>query len=156
MLGTRGVVITPDSGYAKEMVKHEAVHTQYGPPGRPYVFREFPKRLYKAAQVPGKGIQIVDAHTVNDDHEERNLLSRGFCFGQDAAIADVERQHTEFGRLAAEREYEIRHGRLSEKAVSEVRVAEEAHGARHLPTVPETPIPATQRKRGRPAKAPVS
>jgi hypothetical protein len=140
MLGTRGVVITPDSGYAKEMVKHEAYHTQYGPPQRPYVFREFPKRLYKAEQVSGKGIQIVDAQTAEDDLQERNLLSRGFHFGQDTAIEAVQREHTEHGRLAAEREYALRHGKHSERAVSEVRAAEEAHGARHLPSVPETPI----------------
>lgn len=148
MLGNRGIVITPDSGYAKEMRQHEAHHGPFGAPGRPYVFREYPKRLYKAERVAGQGIQITDAQTANDDHEERNLLSRGFHFGQDKAIEAIEQQQTEHGRLAAEREWEIQHGRLSEKAVEEVRAAEDAHGATHMPMVPEGP-----KRRGRQPKA---
>lgn len=144
-----GVVFTQESNYAKEMVKHEAYPTQFGPPGRPYVFREYPKRLYKADRVDGQ-IKIVDAQTAHDDHEERNLLSRDFHFGPDKAMQAIEQQQLTHGTLAAEREWQIQHGRVSEKAASEVRAAEAEHGARHLPDVPETPV---RRRRGRQPKA---
>lgn len=148
------VVFTQDSEYAKEMRKWNAIHTEFGPPGRPYVFREFPKMLYKAERVDGQ-IRIVDKQQARDEHEQRNLQSRGFHDGQKEAIEAIEQEQTLHGVLAAEREYQVQHGRLSQGAVAEVRQAEAAHGARHLPDVPETPIPA-HRKRGRPSKAAVS
>ncbi len=149
MLGSHNAIDLPQSTeYAKEMRRWEATHTRYGPPGRQYAFQEFPKMVFKAARVDGKGIQIVDTHIVGNETEERNLQSRGFCVTQESAIAAIEAEQTVHGTLAAEREYQIRHGRLSEPAVREVRSAEEAHGATHLADVPVTPI----RKRGRPAK----
>jgi hypothetical protein len=148
MLGSHNAIDIPQSTeYAKEMRKWEATHTRFGPPGRPYVFSEFPKRMYKAERVEGKGIQVVDQQRASNPDEERNLLSRGFYEGQGAAFEAIEREQTEHGRLAAEREYAIQHGRLSEKAVEEVRTAEEAHGARHLPDLEVTPI---RRGPGRP------
>lgn len=141
-----------ESHYAKESRKWEATHTQFGAPERPYVFQEYPKRMYRFAYAVGQGIHQADAQTANDDLQERNLLSRGFHFGPEAAYRAIEQEQTEHGRLAAEREWEIQHGRVSEKAATEVRQAEQEHGARHLPMVPETPI----KKRGRPAKAPAA
>lgn len=149
MLGPKGVAITQDSNYAKELRKYEATHTQYGPPGRPYVYREYPKRLYKAAYEVGKGTQIVGFMDVQNEEEERRYAADGFHFGQDKAMAAIQRQQTEFATLAAERNWEIAHGRVSEKAASEVRQAEADHGAQHLPSVPVTPI----KRRGRPRKA---
>ena len=146
MLGNKGIELGPSSGYGKEMRRWEAYSSQFGAGEKPYVFREYPKMLYKAARVDGKGIQIVERHVVNDDLEQRNMQSRGFHFAQEEAIAAIEAEHTEFGKLAAEREWEIQHGRLSERAVAEVRAAEAERGASHLPEVPRTPI----RKRGRP------
>ncbi len=141
MLGSHNAIDIPQSTeYAKEMRKWEAHHTRFGPPGRPYVFQEFPKRMYKAEWVAGKGIQVADQQRASNRDEEMNLQSRGFYEGQGAAFAAIEREQTEHGRLAAEREYQIQHSRLSEKAVSEVRAAEEAHGARHLPDVPVAPV----------------
>jgi hypothetical protein len=131
------------SNYAKEMRLHEAHPSQFGPPGRPYVFREFPKRMYKAERTD-KGIVITEAFNANDADEERNFQSRGFHFGQDAAFAAVHAEHTEHGKLAAEREAAIQKGKLSERAVEEVRAAEAEHGARHLPDVPEKAV----RRRG--------
>ncbi len=147
-----GVEYGKDSNYAKEARRWEATHTEFGPPGRPWVYREFPKMLYKAANVDGK-IKIADRVTVHTEDEQRNMESRGFVFGPDNAIKAVEtEQHLVHGTLAAEREWQIQHGRISEKAVAEVRAAETAVGAVHLPDVPITPIPA-HRKRGRPKKA---
>jgi hypothetical protein len=34
-----------DTAYGKEMRKHEGQFSQWGPPGRPYVFREYPSML---------------------------------------------------------------------------------------------------------------
>ena len=143
-----GVVHTVDSAYAQEMRKWEAQHTQYGAPGRPYTFHEYPTRMYKATRLPS-GDRTFDAWTANDANERANLESRGFVVGGQQAALDaleaIERSHAE---LAANREWQIQHGRVGEKAVAEVRAAEEAAGARHLPDLPEAPI----KKRGRPSK----
>lgn len=150
MLGhSSSIVIPAGSAYGKEMARHEATYTQFGPPGRPYVYQEYPRRVYRAEYESGKGIRIVEAQTVEDPQAERALETRGFRFHQHAAIALMERQQTEFGALAAEREWQIRHGRVSARAVAEVRSAEADHGAQHLPDVPETPI----RRRVRRTKA---
>lgn len=139
-----------DSNYAKEMRRHEAYPTKFGPPGRPFVHHEFPKMLYRAERVSGKGIVIVDKQIAQDAHEERNLQSRGFYFGPDKAVEAIQLEQTEHGKLAAEREYAIQHGKHSEQAVSEIRAAEAEAGAVHLPNVPETPI----KKRGRKVAVP--
>ena len=133
-----GVVFTPESNYAKEMVKHEAYPTRFGPGQRPFKHYEFPKMLYKATK--GGVLPEFDHTTVGDEDEQRNMQSRGYCLTQELALEALRDEHTEHGKLAAERNYEIAKGRISEKAAAEVRAAEEAHGAKHLPVVPETPI----------------
>ncbi len=152
MLGNHSsIAITQTSEYAKEMRKHEALPTTYGQPGRPYVRQEFPKRLYKAARrESGSGIDF-EGFTVNDEDEQRNMQSRGYALSQQDALDALNRQNTEHGKLAAERNFEIAKGRISERAATEVRAAESEHTG-HLPEVPRTPI----RKRGRPAKEPVT
>lgn len=150
MLGVHKAISLPQSTeYAKEMAKWEAHHTQWGPPGRPYQFHEYPKRMCRAEYVPGEGFKVVEGFNANTRDEELNFLSRGFGVGHAGAIEIAERAHTEAGRLAAEREFAIQHGRHSERAVAEVRAAEAEYGARHLPEVPETPI----KRRGRKPKA---
>jgi hypothetical protein len=126
------------SEYAKEMRKWEGQHSPWGAPGRPYQFQEFPKRLVKASRVDGK-IQIVDAQNAGDAMEELNLKSRGFYNGPAEAFAAIEKEQLVHGELAAEREYEIRHGRVSEKAAAEIR-AVEAQSSVHVPEIPRTPI----------------
>lgn len=149
MLGQHHAIDVPQSTeYAKEMRKWESQHSKYGPPGRPYKFEEFPKRMYKAAHVPGKGTEIAEALDANDALEEQNLLSRGFHSSLQAAADAVVKAHQTHGELAAERNFEIAHGRISEGAAKEVREAEEAFGARHLPSVPVTP----KNRGGRPKK----
>lgn len=130
------MVFTPESEYAKEMRRHEAYPTQYGPAGRPYQFQEFPKQMSRAEHVPGKGIVITDTQRAETDVQEANLRYRGFHFGQDTAIAAIERQQTEYGKLAAERNFEIARGRISEKAAAEVQAAEADHGSTHMPGMP--------------------
>jgi len=148
MLGHHpSIVIPQNSEYAKEMRRHEAQFTQHGPPGRPYVYQDFPKMFYKAVRAVKGGITF-DQFTVQNDDEVRNMQSRGFSVTQALAIEALEREQAEHGALAAERNFEIQHGRISERAAAEVRVAEAEHGARHLPSVPETPV----KRRGRPKK----
>jgi hypothetical protein len=140
MLGDHPSIEIPQaSNYAKEMRRHEAHHSRFGPPGRPFVQMEYPKVLYKCAHVAGKGIQITDRFVVEDADQERNMNSRGFFVLAEAGRL-AQKQQTEFGILAAERNWEIAHGRISEKAAAEVRAAEDAHGGTHMPMVPETPI----------------
>jgi hypothetical protein len=67
------------------------------------------------------------------------MLSRGFHRGPTEAIAAIEAEQVEFAKLAAEREYDMKH-RLSARAKAEVLAAEDAHGTEHLPAVPETNI----------------
>lgn len=151
MLGRHGSIVMPQgTPYAEEMRKHEAHYTEFGAPGRPYVYREFPKRLYKAVRGAVRGGIDFEGITVHTDDEQRNLQSRGFCLSQALALEALEHEQTEHGALAAERNFEIKHGRISERAASEVRAAEAEHGARHLPEVPETPI---RRRPGRPPKS---
>ncbi len=150
MLGEHESIDLPQSTeYAKEMRKWQAEASRYGRPGRPYVYQEFPKMVFKATRVSGKGAQITETHIVNNDEEVANLRSRGFFTKQEDAIADLDKSETQHGILAAERNFDIAQGRMSESAAKEVRAAEEAHGSTHLPEVPVTPI----KKRGRPAKA---
>jgi len=144
------VLHAPESQYAKEMRKWEAHHTQYGPPGRPFVHREFPKMLYLAGRNDKGKIVLIDRQVARDEDEERNLKSRGFVFGPDKAIAACEAAEVEIAKLAAERNFLER--RMSEKAQAEAARVNDAAGARHVPVVPETPIP-THRKRGRKPKA---
>lgn len=150
MLGHSPSINLPQSSeYAKEMCKWEAYPSKHGPGLRPYQFHEYPKRMHRAEHVPGQGTTVVEAQTVNDPLEEANLRSRGFGAGHGEAFALVRAEQTEHGKLAAEINHEIAHGRISPRAAAEVHAAREAHGARHLPAVPETPI----RRRGRPARA---
>ncbi len=139
MIGQHPSIVVPQtSEYAKERRRHEAGHTQYGAPGRPFVYQEFPKRLYKAIRNE-RGITL-DGFTVANEEEQGRMASRGYCLTQQEALDLEDREHLEHGKLAAEREWEIRHGRHSELAVAEVRAAEAEHGARHLPSVPATPV----------------
>lgn len=150
MLGVHKSISLPQSTeYAKEMAKWEAFPTQWGGAGRPFAFHEFPKALYRFKYEAGQGIVKDEMHVVNDEHEQRNMQSRGFHLTQEDAIAAINKAHTEHGKLAAEREWEIQHGRISPLAAAEVRSAEAAHGSTHMPVVPETPI----KRRGRKPKA---
>ena len=150
MLGVHKTISLPQStDYAKEMARWEAFPSQWGAAGRPYQFREYPKLMYKAEFVPGKGTQVADRHTVNDEHEERNMLSRGFHPTLQASFDAIRLQQTEHGKLAAEMNHEIKQGRISPAAAAEVEAAREEFGARHMPVVPETPV----KRRGRKSNA---
>lgn len=126
---------------SKERIKWEAQHSAYGPPGRPYVKRDYPMMLHLAGR-PDCGMgpdaileqEIVDA----PGSQEEFLRARGFRETPADALAHFKAQQTEFAALAANLEYQKKN-QLSPKAAAEVEAAQDAHPT-HLPMVPETPI----------------
>ena len=138
------IVANPDSAFSKEMAKWNAHYTEHGPPGKPFVFHEYPAMMYKAGRVEGKP-QIVDKHIAADEDAQRNLESRGFVAGGPGkAMEALESDELWQAKLAAERNYE--EARMGPKAQEQARAVNEAAGMRHVPSVPETPIKRRQRK----------
>ena len=132
---------SPQSNESKERVKWEAQYSPFGPPGRPYVKRDYPMMLYLAGR-PENGMGpdcILEQETV-DVHEsgrEEFLRSRGFRETPLDALAAFQGQQLEFAKLAANLEHQKQH--MSPKAAAEIDAAQDA-SATHLPMVPETPI----------------
>lgn len=133
------------SRYAQEMRRWNAHHSEFGPPGKPYRFEEWPKLVYRAERVGGV-VKIVETRRVGNEDEELKANGLGFRFAQQDALDLIAKEQLVHGTLAAEREWEIRHGRLSAGAVEEVRAVEDAAGAVHVPVMPEGP----KKARGRP------
>ena len=138
-----------ESEYSKEMRKWNAQHSAFGPPGRPYVYQEFPVRMYQVGRNPSGQTVILDQQTADTEVEMRNFQSRNFHPGVAAAFAALEEAEFEQATLAAERNYDER--TMSEQAQAEAQAANAAAGARHLASVPETPI-VRKRPVGRPKK----
>ena len=135
MLGVHpSISLPPSTEYAKEMRRWEAYPSQWGPAGKPYKFADFPKMLYKASQGAA-----MDTCIVNSEEEQRREEDKGFASTQERALELLNREHRNAGIAAAERNFEIEKGRISERAAAEVRQAEAEHGATHLPEVKEQP-----------------
>lgn len=128
------VLYSPESAYAKEAVKWEGQYSQYGPPGRPFTFAEFPKRLYRASRPATGGKVTFEGLDVADEDEQRNMQSRGFCIGQDVALDALQREEFSIAQASAERAFSDR--RMSDKAQREADEAD-ARTAAHLPEIPE-------------------
>jgi len=141
-----GILYSPDSAYSVERRKHETTHGEWGPPGKAAVFTEFPKMVYRAKRKPAGGPPEIEHFIVNDEQEQRNMLSRGYVQGPDKAIESLEHGEQELARAAAERAYADQ--RMSAKAREESTAADDATIA-HLGEVPEIPI---RRGPGRPRK----
>ncbi len=135
------ILHSPDSPESLERCKWEAQYSQYGPPGRPYVKREYPLMMYLAGR-PENGMGpdvILEQETVDlPGSQEDFLRSRGFRETPGKALAAFSGQQLEFAKLAANLEYQKKN-QLSGKAAAEVDAAQDAHPT-HLPMVPETPI----------------
>ncbi len=126
------------------------------PPGNPYVYREFPKLLYKAHRVAGV-IKCMDpANTpeaesfsrsctmkVNDEREQSRALESGWRPSIESAIEFLKAKEEAVSTAAAERAY--RDSKMSEKAQKEAAEADAAT-EHHLAEIPE------KKKRGRPRK----
>lgn len=139
-----------ESEYSKEVRKWNSTHTQFGPPGRPYVFQEYPIRMYLAGRNDKGQSDVLDAQTAESEVERRNFESRGFRAGKAAAFEALTAREFDAAQLAAERNYVER--TMSDKAQAEAASANAAAGARHLASVPETPI-VRRRSVGRPKKS---
>lgn len=144
----------PDSPMGRELLKWEQFPGPYGQvPGNPYVYREFPKMVYKAER--GSDGRVTTHRPGNyrlaqDANDEAKLLAEGFVATQEEAMDRYNRDQREKAKLEAEIHYETR--RMSEPAQREVRAAIEAD-AEHVPMIPETPV---RKKPGRKPKAAAS
>ena len=141
------IYFPPETEYAKERVKWEAQGTTMGDAGRPYVKREYPMMLHLAGAYPAGGVGILDTVIVESEQQRTARERNGWRATPLEALDAFSAQQLEFAKLSAEREYDKRHG-MSPKARAEAEQHEDDAGARHLPTIPETPI----RRRGRPVK----
>ncbi len=135
------VINSPETGYARERVKHEAQNSEFGPAGRPYVFHPVPTMIYLGGVPHGEvGAPRVIQHMIVDDEDALNAMaSRGWRKHPVDAIAAYDAQKLEEAKLAANLEFEIAKGRISANAAAEVRAAQ-AETDGHMPMVPETPI----------------
>jgi len=171
-----GIVINPHSALGKELRKWEQHHSELTPrgtqPGNPYVYRAFPKMLYRA-QVYGRTGQpsclvaapdpymfdrndiyereVLAVETFNkscqrivhDESEERIAKGQGWAEGPTEALQVFERQQQDIGRAAAEAAFHAK--RMSEQAQREFKSAgEETH---------EHVVDVQPKKRGRKPKA---
>lgn len=130
-----GIHLGQGTEYAKEMRKHEALHSPYGPPGRPYTFREYPSMMYKPTRAKDNGDVAFEAQTAEDDRDRERLERSGFIHGgKAAALAALERREFEFAELAANRAVTDR--RMGELARVEAERVDTAT-IQHLPVIPE-------------------
>ncbi|HJP60591.1 MAG TPA: hypothetical protein VJ865_11340 [Gemmatimonadaceae bacterium] len=146
-----GVVHNPESEYAKEARKFEAQHTVLGPGERPYVYQEYPKRLYKMGRDAKGRVCVEEAQDAHSAVEQKNLESRGFVSGGQAKAEEgFHANDLEVAKQAANRAAHER--TMSPKAREEAAVVD-ASTDEHVPVIPETPIKPTA-KRGRKPKEP--
>lgn len=114
-----------DSAYAREITKHEAHHTQYGAPGRPYVFRAYPTMMYRPTRPTSGGAVTWESQEAHSDTERSNYESVGFFHGgKAAALAALEAREFEVAELAANRAFNDR--AMGEKARVEAGAIDDA------------------------------
>ena len=154
-----GIAHSQASQYVKEMQKWEQRPVMIGDTmimplpvseggrmGMP--FQPYPKMLYRAERADG-GPKISGQLIVHSAQEEAAEVARGWCDGQEVAIAAIKAQDKEWATLAAERAYHERS--MSDRARAEAAAVEEASSV-HVPVIPETPI----KRRGRPKKTEIA
>jgi hypothetical protein len=129
------IQINPASGYATEMRKWESTFTQFGPPGRQYVYEEYPRQMFLAGHPPGRPgkIEITDWRAANNDSERTALERDGYDTDQAKAIEKQEARDREMARAAAETNFADR--LMSVKALAEKAEVEDAT-AGHVAEVP--------------------
>ena len=152
------MVISPESELGKEMAKWN----------KPYVYRPFPKMLYRAQRRPDGIVSVGESDdmlfsrgtvarpgaaeafnnscqkTVNSEDELRRELERGWRETPGEAMAFFESREKGVSTAAAHRAYEDRN--MSDKAKAEASEADAAT----MEHVAEVPV--KKRRRGRPAK----
>jgi len=133
------IQINPASGYAVEMRKWESTYTRFGPPGRPYVYVEYPRDMFLAGHPEGRPGKIEILHgstrTVQSDAERTAAERDGYDADQHEAIKKQEARDREMARAAAEAAYADR--RMSEAAHAERAEVEDAV-ASHVAEIPRS------------------
>lgn len=170
-----GLVINPHTPLGKELRKWEQHHSELTPrgtqPGNPYVYRPYPRMLYKArtqrngqpaclsaapdpyafdrADLYEREVLAVDSFNrscqriVTDEGQERIAKGQGWCEDPNAALAQFEREQQAIGNAAAEAAFSAR--RMGEVAQREFAAAgAETH---------EHVVDVQPKKRGRKPKA---
>jgi hypothetical protein len=132
-----GLEWSKDSEYAKERRKWESQHTEFGPPGRPYVHQVYPAMLYKAVRPSTGGPPRWEQEIARDEGHERYLQDRGYVRGPDKALERLEASEREIATLAAERAHVER--RMSPQAQAEARAVDEST-IEHVPVIEQQPI----------------
>lgn len=164
-----GIVITPGTRYANEMMKFEQFPGKYGNnPGNPYVKREYPKMLYRARRLNGGGAPVSIAAqpnpnqfastdeatrmaelvrvfneentlTVENESQRQRAMENGWRESPGEAVEAFHAKEKAISNSAAERNYDDRN--LGELAKREADAASKAAAAegKHLPEVPEQP-----------------
>lgn len=161
------VIITPDSELGKELRRWEQHNTKLAldndgvfKPGNPYVFRPYPKMVYKAVKKEnGKVVCMVplpepvhfalqnaylaavaDAEALNArchkivESEQQWMVAKGqgWCESPEAAIEQFEREEQALGNAAAEAAFAA--SRMSDKAQRDFNQVQEMT-AEHVPDV---------------------
>lgn len=154
-----GIAIVPGSHYAKYMEKFEQYPSKYGQqPGNPYVYRPFPKMLYKAHRVNGSPVCLGappdplmfdnPAHynraseqamrfsescqmTVRDEVEMQKAMEMGWRESPADAIEFLVAKDRNISQHDAHREYEDQG--MSEVARAEVAAVKDASGGEPVP-----------------------
>lgn len=135
------VLRDPKSVESQLVTEWEAQWSEHGPGRRPYQFQPYPMMLHLAGR-PASGLgkaTIIDTQQVGSENEANLYRSQGYRNTPLEAIEMWDKQQFEFAELAAERNWQMAHGRVGEKAQAEV-VRAEANAVDHLPDVPVTPI----------------
>lgn len=153
-----GVMYSPVSPYIKELAKWETQAVQVGdtlilPAPKdhggvgPYVYRPYPKMLYKGGRPNGTNVGIIASLLVHNEADERIQIGQGWSDGQQAALDRVHADDQELAVQAANRNFHDR--RMSPGAQAEAAEVE-SRSAQHLGAIPSTPI----KKKGRPFTQP--
>lgn len=159
-----GMVINPHSALGKELRKWEQHRSELVPrgtnPGNPYVFREYPKMLYRAQQAPNgqyacilpmphpyafekpdlyqQAILMVDSFNrgctriVGNESEERVARGQGWSLDTKGAMEQREAEQQAIGNAAAEAAYAAQ--RMTERAREEMKAAD-ASTSQHVTDV---------------------
>lgn len=170
-------VVTPDSDEGKELIKWEQ-HPQHWngttyQPGNPYVFRPYPRMVYRATTKENGKVVCMEAPPQPDAYEKPHEFDRaqrlhdqlqkacyqivadegahlvakgqGWCDSIPDALAAYEARQVAIGDATAARNFTDQ--RMSGRAREEARQADEATHE-HVPDVPAPKLKPKRRKPG--------
>lgn len=146
-----GIVINPASAYGKELRRWEQHSGPLGRPGNPYVFRAYPKMLYRAQRQPNGQVacmmdtplshNFLDAQSyeralllketfdrtcqkvVDSEGAERMAKGQGWCESPADAMAQYDREQEAIFTAAAEVAYAAQG--MSDQAKAELKAADD-------------------------------